>query len=109
MLAAAVTGGSQSTAAAASTSGLALRRCGTAAVSGKPWAVTAAGVACPGARSLVRKLAAHTPPAVPTAARRRYPSLHLGMVCLWSKKGHKTVIDCIGPGGTKLVQAVAPG
>lgn len=108
LLVAALTGGSPAVVTAAATSGRAIRGCGTTAAGGKTWAVAAAGVRCPGARSLVRKLGAHPPAAVPTAARRRYPSLHLGMVCLWAVKGHRTVIDCIGLGGTKLVQAVAP-
>jgi len=99
-------GSSATGATAAPTAGLALHSCGVVTAAGKRWAVLAAGVSCPGSKSLVGKLARRKPGPIPTASHRRYPSLPLGMVCTWNLKGPRTVINCLAPNGTKVVEAV---
>lgn len=103
----AITAGSgTTTATAAPATGLKVRGCGVVASAGTRWVVVAAGVPCPSSRSLVKRLAARKPAPIPTASRRRYSSLNLGMACTWSTKGSRTLISCIALDGTKLVQAM---
>ena len=83
-------------------SSVALAKCGTVAVRGKVWQVSAAGLACSSAKAVIRTLAAKP---VPTPPHVQYPGTYLGMKCIGGAKAGTQIIECIGATGRRLVIA----
>jgi len=82
-------------AATAATASAAIRECGRVTAGGRSWQVAAHGVACPAAKTLVRKLAPKPRPLTKPA----YPGTFLGMHCSeLGGTGRKREIACTGPG-----------
>jgi hypothetical protein len=90
-------------AASATAAPTALTNCGSVRAGHTTWQVSAVGIACVSARSLVKKLGA-----MPTPPRTLpyYPGTFLGMRCLGGKANGKKAIDCGGTGG-KALAAIA--
>src|SRR5260221_14170316 len=99
---------SVSAASAGNSTTVGLRNCGTVVAAGKTWRVSAAGVSCADARTLVRKLA---PKAVRAGVNH---ATYLGLSCYLatkpggaSAKAPQSGIQCVGAQGRKSVMAFA--
>ena len=95
-------------ASAGTSTTLVLRNCGTVVGGGKTWSVSAAGVSCADAKTLVGKLA---PKAVRAGVNH---ATYLGLSCYLatkpggtSGKAPRSGIQCVGAQGRKSVMAFA--
>ena len=79
------------------------RGCGTVKAAGKTWWVEAANVACPQARTLIRRLAPIRPTIPIRGKLHGYPGAFQGMRCVGA---FKLSINCVALDGSRQAGAV---